>query len=271
MKSTRFLGTILCGLLGGMGLCIAMSLPSGAQVQSTTTETQGEATRSVTIQRGEIVAVNGNSVVLKMDDGSLEEFDNLSDKVTFMVDGQPVNITTAKVGMKLEKQVVRTTTPKVVTTVETVTGKVFHVQAPNYVILTLQNGENQQFAVPKGQKFMVDNRETDVWGLRKGAVVSVQRVTEVPQTVVTEEIRRTGSAPPPPPAPQPGLPILIVVTQPAPPPVETTPDSQPKALLATLPKTASNTPLIGLLGAFLCGCALVLRAGRKIIASGHRS
>ena len=55
-----------------------------------------------------------------------------------------------------------------VTTIQTVTGKVWHVTPPLIVILTLENNENQAFKIPDGQKFMVDGTETDAWGLKKG-------------------------------------------------------------------------------------------------------
>ena len=263
MMSTRLSKTIWRSLLGGGALCMASILPSAAQVQSEKTVTHGEATREVTIQRGEIVYISGNTVVLKMEDGSLKEFDNVSDGVSFMVDGKPVNIHNAKVGMKLEKQTITTTTPRVVTTVETVTGKVWHVTPPNKVILTLENGQNQEFTIPKGQKFTIDGRETDAFGLKKGMRVSAQRVTEVPETVVAQEVKRTGIAPPPPPPPKPDVPILVVVARPAPPaPVETAAEAAPK----NLPKTASELPLIGLLGALLCVLSL-MPMGIRMLAS----
>jgi len=139
------------------------------------------------------------------------------------------------------------------TTVETVTGKVWHVIPPNHVVLTLENGQNQEFTIPKGQKFMIDGRETDAWGLRKGMRVSAQRVTEVPETMVAQEVRRTGIAPPPPPPPRQDVPILVVVSHPAPPaataPLETAvAEPTPKKL----PKTASNLPIIELTGVFFC-------------------
>jgi len=180
-----------------------------------------------------------------------------------MVDGKPVNIRNAKVGMKLEKQTVTTTTPKVVTTVETVTGTVWHVNPPSSVILTLENGQNQQFKIPKGQKFTVDGRETDAWGLKKGMKVAAQRVTEVPETVVAQRIKRTGVAPPPPPPPNPDVPILVVVAQPAPAPAEA---AAAEPAPTKLPKTASDLPLIGLVGALLCSLSLTL-ATIRVIAS----
>jgi hypothetical protein len=234
-------------------------------VQTSKTESHGDAIREVTVERGEIVYINGNTVVIKMEDGTLRQFDNVPESVTFMVDGQPVNINNAKVGMKLEKQTVKTTRPKVVTTVETVTGKVWHVSPPSTVILTLENGQNQQFTIPKGQKFTVDGVETDAFGLKKGMKVSAQRVTEVPETVVAHEVERTGSAPPKPQAPTQGVPILILVAQPTP-PVETAEAAPKKSEAAPkkLPTTASNVPLIGLLGALFCGLSLMAMTIRML-------
>jgi len=261
MISTRLSKTMLRGLLGGGALCFALSLPSVAQVQTTKTETHGEATREVSVERGEIVYLNGNSLVVRMENGSLREFDNVPETSTFMVDGKPVHIADAKVGMKLEKQTVRITKPKVVTTVETVTGKVWHVSPPNHVILTMENGENQKFTIPKGQKFTVDGVDTDAFALKKGMNVTAQRITEVPETVMEHEVKISGTAPPTPAAPTPGVPILIVVAQPTP-PVEAAEATAKKSLTTEepapkkLPTTASELPLIGLLGVLFCGLSL---------------
>jgi len=90
---------------------------------------------------------------------------------------------------------VTTTTPQVVTTVESVTGKVFHVTPPLSVILTLENGQNQEFKIPNGQKFMVDGTETDAWGLKEGMVVTATKIVEEPETVVTKQKLVTGTMP----------------------------------------------------------------------------
>lgn len=260
MIPTRFSRTILLGLLSGSAFGMAFVLPLTGQVQTSKTETAGEAVKDVKIERGEIIYVNGNSVVIRMDDGTLKHFDNVPDSVTFMVDGKPVNIHGAKVGMKVEKQTITTTTPRVVTTVETVTGKVWHVTPPSRVILTLENGENQEFKIPKGQKFMVDGRETDAFGLKQGMRVSAQRVTEVPETVVAQEIKRTGSAPPPPPAPKQDVPILVVVARPTPAPIQTAaaePTTPAEPAPKKLPRTGSDLPVLGLIGTCLCLLSLM--------------
>ena len=90
--------------------------------------------------------------------------------------------------------------------------------------------------------------------------VSATKVTEVPETVVDQERTVTGTMPPPDPLAD--LPILVVlVDDPAldPAPVETAavaPDA--------LPKTASQLPLIGMLGALALVSGLALRAFRAL-------
>jgi hypothetical protein len=263
MISKKFSRTILSGLVGGGILCLALSIPAAAQVQTQKTEASGETARSVEVQRGEIIYVNGNSVVVKMEDGELKHFDNVPDSVTITVDGRQLNVHQLKAGMKVERQTITSSTPRVITTVETVTGKVFHVQAPNSVILTLENGENQRFKIPQGQKFTINGQETDAFGLKKGMTVSAQRVTEVPETVVAQEVKRTGKMPPPPPQPQADVPILVASAPPAPAaPVETAAAAEPAP--EKLPKTASDLPLVGILGVFLCAISLMGMAIRRV-------
>lgn len=262
MISIRSSKTITRGLLAGGALCVAFSLPAAAQVKSTETAEHGTPTKQVTVQRGEVVYVSGNNVVIKMEDGLLRDFYNVPESTTVTVDGKQLNVHQIKVGMKIEKQVITTTTPRVITKVETVTGKVWHVNAPSTVILTLEDGTNQSFKVPMNQKFTINGVETDVFGLKKGMVVSAQKVTEVPETVVTQQAKMTGTMPPPPPAPKADVPVLIF-TAPAPAPVETA-SAEPAP--TKLPKTASELPLLGLLGMLLCGLYLFSKVGRKLVS-----
>jgi RNase P/RNase MRP subunit p29 len=264
MISTKFSKAILRGLLGGGALCIAFSLTASGQVQTQTKTTAGTPTKEIKVQRGEIVYVSGNSVVIKMEDGSLQHFDNVPDSVTVTVDGKQLNVHQVQPGMKIEKQVITTTTPRMITTIKTVTGTVWHVSPPTSVTLTLENGKNQRFKIPKGQKFTVNGQETDAWGLKKGMKIDAQQVIEQPETVVAQEITRTGTMPPPPPPPKPDVAILILVAAPeAPAPVET---AAAEPAPAKLPKTASDLPLIGLLGVLFCGISLVAMAIRGTVS-----
>jgi hypothetical protein len=264
MISIRSSKTITWGLLAGGVLCVAFSMPTAAQVKSTESVEHGAPTKQVTVQRGEVIYVSGNDVVIKMEDGLVRNFFNVPESTTVTVDGKQLNVHQIKVGMKIEKQVITTTTPKVITKVETVTGKVWHVNAPSTVILTMEDGTNQSFKVPMNQKFTIDGVETDVFSLKKGMVVSAQKITEVPETVVTQQAKMTGTMPPPPPAPKADVPVLIFAAPaPAPAPVQTA-SAEPAP--TKLPKTASELPLLGLLGMLLCGLYLFSKVVRKLAA-----
>jgi len=265
MISTKFSKAVLRGLLCGGVLCIAFALTASGQVQTDTkTAAAGAPTSTVKVERGEVVYVSGNSCVIKMEDGTLRHFDNVPESTTVTVDGKQLNIHQIQPGMKIERQVITTTTPKLITTVKTVTGTVWHVSPPTSVILTLENGKNQQFKIPKGQKFTVNGQETDAWGLKKGMKIDAQQVIEQPETVVAQEIKRTGTMPPPPPPPKPDVAILILVAAPAAPaPVET---AAAEPAPAKLPKTASDLPLIGLLGVLFCGISLLTMAIRGTVS-----
>lgn len=266
MISTRFSKTVMHGLLAVGALCIAFTLTASGQVQTqTSTAPTGAPTHSVKVERGTVVYVSGNNCVIKAEDGTLRHFDNVPDSVTVTVGGKQLNVHQLTPGMTVERQTITTTTPRMITTVKTVTGTVWQVSPPSMVILTLDNGKNQKFTIPKGQKFTVDGQETDAFGLKKGMRIDAQQVIEQPETVITQQIKRTGIAPPPPPAPKPDVPILVVfVPVPGPPaPVETAAaEPAPKQL----PKTASDLPLIGLLGLLFCGISLSIMAVRSVLA-----
>jgi len=204
--------------------CLSCAIWVAAQVQSTTSETSHAAAVKTTVEHGEVVYVNGNDLVVKMDDGSLRHFANVPESTRIDVDGQELGIHDLKVGMKLQKTVTTTTTPKTITTVKTVTGKVWHVTPPTSVILTLDDGTNQQFKIPKDQKFNVDGQMVDAWGLKKGMKISATKVVEEPTIEVAHQQQLTGSMPPPPPPPPADTPIIIaVVTPPATPAAATGP------------------------------------------------
>jgi len=194
-------------ILLAVGLFLTFTMSMMAQVQSQTTTTKEPFTKIVEVEKGEVVYVSGHDLILKMADGTIRHV-VVPDTATATVDGKQIGIHDVKVGMKLQKTISTTTTPTTITQVDTVTGKVFHVTPPLSVILTLDDGTNQEFKIPEGQKFDVDGQMVDAWGLREGMKVSATKVTETPETVVTQKAKVTGTMPPPPPA---NIPILFVV------------------------------------------------------------
>ena len=238
-------------------VCLASTLNVSAQVDTKTTTTSSQAP-SVTTQteNGEVVTVSGNDLVVKMADGTIRHFENVPEDAKITVDGKELGIHDLKPGMKLERTITTTTTPKTIKTVQSVTGTVWFVSPPNSVILSLQDGSNQEFKIPKNQKFNVDGQMVDAFGLRKGMIISATKVVEEPETVVEHQRQLTGSMPPPPPPPPADQLILIVMM------ARATPPPAPSEPAQELPKTGSLLPLIGLSGALTLAAGLGLRAVR---------
>jgi hypothetical protein len=244
-------------LLAAATICVSFAGSTRAQVETTTTTTKGQATKTATVERGTVVLVQGNDLVVKMDDGTIRHFPNVPENAKVYVDGQALGIHDLKPGMKLQRTITTTTTPETVKTVQTVTGTVWNVMPPNSVTLTLEDGKNQTFKIPKNQKFNVNGQMTDAWGLRNGMKINATKIVETPETVVSQQSHVTGTMPapaaapakqvaaatPPPPPPAPDVPILIAQ--------EVTP--------AALPKTGSELPLVGLLGLLSLSASLGLK------------
>jgi LPXTG-motif cell wall-anchored protein len=246
--------TVLMRLLmilavGAIGLAFTVRI--SAQVQTTTSTESKGSTHEFKVVNAEVISVEGNDLVLKMEDGSIRHIANVPESTRATVDGVEVGIHDLKPGVHLQKTIKITTTPKVITTTQTVTGKVWLVRPPVSVILTLENGENQSFTIPKGQVFIVNGQKTDVFGLKKGMVVNATKVVEEPVTVVSQQAKLTGHTPPPPTPPPADMPILIAASTPPPPPSaagSAAGSASAEATPATLPKTGSELPLIALLG-----------------------
>jgi hypothetical protein len=240
--------------VGVLGLASALSMT--AQVQTSTTTTAHKASVVTKVEKGEIVYVSGNNVVVKMEDGSLRSFDNVPDSTRVTVDGKELGVHDLQVGMKVQRTITTTTTPKTITTVKSVTGKVWHVTPPNTVILTMEDGTNQQFKIPNNQKFNVDGQTVDAWGLKKGMTISATKVVEEPITVVDQQAKVSGTMPPAPPAPPADVPVIVFVK------VASPPTEVAEAAPAALPKTGSLLPLIGFMGMLSLASAFGLKVVR---------
>jgi hypothetical protein len=242
-------------MLAATATFFACAASMSGQVQTTTSTTKGASAQDVTVERAEVVRVSGNDLIVKMEDGTIRHFPNVSESARATVDGKQVGIHDLKPGMKLQRTITVTKTPTVVTTTQSVTGKVWHVTPPNSVILTLDDGTNQKFNIPKDQKFNVDGRMTDAWGLKKGMKISATKVVEEPVDVYQHEQQVAGTMPPPPPPPPADEPILLAVVAPPPAPAA--------APAPEMPKTGSFLPLIGLLGV----CSMMSSFGLRVIRS----
>ena len=168
-----------------------------AQVRSQTTTTNGKASQRVKVERAEVVLVSGRVLVLRMEDGTIRHFANVPDSFKATVDDKQVGIYDLKAGMTLERTTTITTTPKLVKTMQTVKGRVWTVLPPSSVILTLDDGSNQRFEIPKGQKFNVEGKIVDTWGLKPGMIIKATKVVEFTATEVEQRRKLTVAVPPP--------------------------------------------------------------------------
>ena len=239
-------------------LCLAFAVSTIAQVETQTSTTTGQATKAVKIESGEVVAVEGNNLFVKMSDGSVRDFPNIPSSAKVDVDGKQLGVHQLQPGMKLQRTTVTTTTPQVITTIQTVTGKVWHVTPPLKVILTLENNENQAFKIPDGQKFTVDGKEVDAFGLKKGMMVTATKIVETPVTAVTEHTQVNGTMPA-------GQPVLIASGAPTPAPgaAGTSAAESTTAGSEKLPKTATGLPLVGVLGLLLIATSIWMTLLRR--------
>ncbi|HWO33355.1 MAG TPA: hypothetical protein VNO32_31540 [Candidatus Acidoferrum sp.] len=250
----------------------ALGVPSFAQVQAQKTTTTGNPIKEVTVEHGQVVLVEGNDLLIKMEDGSIRHIPNVPDSVRIDVDGRLLDIHQLQPGMHLHHAITTVTTPQVVTTVQNVTGKVWHVSPPSSVILHLEDGTTQSFRIPKGQKFNINGQMVDAFGLKKGMIVTATKIVEEPETLISQHKKITGTMPAPPPAPPADVPILVATAE-APAPTATA-EPPTAATPAKLPKTGSELPLVGLLGLLCLSVALgvrLLQAKLSVNAKGMRS
>jgi hypothetical protein len=191
MKSGSGWGRLSLALAAGIS-CIVFALSESVQVHTQTTTTTGKATRQVKVDRAEVILVSGNDLLLKMEDGTIRHIADVPDTFKAVVEGKEMGIYDLKAGMTLERTTTITTTPKIVKTVQTVKRKVWHVNPPSYVFLTLEDGSNQRFEIPQGQKFNVEGQTVDAWGLKPGMNITATKVVEFTATEIEQQRKADG-------------------------------------------------------------------------------
>jgi len=193
-----------------IAVCVMLTIAMAAQVETGTTIQTGAPTQQVQVDRAEVVYVAGNDLVIRMDNGQIEHV-VVPNGVTVTVEGKELSVHDLKPGMRLQQTITTTSAPTTVTTVKTVEGTVSQVRPPNFVTLDLANGKRQRFRIPSGQKFTINGKETDAFGLRDGMKLSATAITETSGLMTKQEVERTGQMPPPPAIPPMRSALLISV------------------------------------------------------------
>lgn len=261
MKTSNLKSRMSIQLGAAVMLCTLAAAGAWAQDTSSTTIKHGPASYDTQVKNAEVVYVEGNDLVLRVDNGRLEHL-VVPDSDRFLIDGKEVGVNELTPGTKLTQTITTTTTPRYVTTVRNIKGKVWHVNAPRNVIVTLPGGNNQIFDLPSHAKFTIHGEPKTVFDLRKGMDLEATVITDSEETVMSQSKSVVGQAP----VAAPREIGLLLVLQPwhVPPAPQMAEASQQAA--PELPETASLFPLMGLLGSAAVALSLGLTTVRRAVA-----
>ena len=161
--------------------------PAAAQESKTPTVTTA-------VLKGTVVQVEGNDLLVRMSTGELRNF-NVPATRKFVIDGKELSVHQLQPGTTLTATVTTVTGPGTIQTKSVQSARVWFVSPPT-VILTMPSGENKQFTVKDTVRIMVNGKPGTVRDLRKGDVISVQKVVEEPSVEIATNTTVVGHAPP---------------------------------------------------------------------------
>ena len=233
-----------------------------AQAPTTTTETKAF----------EVIAVDGNALVVKLPEGTKEL--TVPEDFRFTVDGQQLSVRELKPGMKGTAVVTTKTTMHPVTVTEVKEGTVRQVSGSSMIVQTPEGFKmfTQSEVDKRAVKIMRHGEPAQVSEFHTGDKLTATIITSKPPRVVTEkEVNATLAA-------QGGAPAAQkpAATSGAAPAASAAPPAAPAsagetagapAAAKALPKTASSLPLVGVvgIGAILAAAALALRRRRAAL------
>jgi sortase A len=229
---------------------------AAAQDSTVTTVAHGQSSFDTQVKNAEVIYAEGNDLVLKLENGRVEHL-VVPDSDKFTIDGKKLSVQELVPGTKLTQTITTTTTPRYVNTVRTIEGKVWHVNAPQSVILTLPDNTNQIFNIPSHAKFTVNGEEKTAFDLKKGMKIKATIVSDEEHTIIESNKVASGRAPRIIATPREVGVLLFAMPEP---PVMLADAGKPAE---TLPATGSSLPLVGLLGALTIALSLGLRAVRQ--------
>jgi len=246
----------------------SMVAPSLAQDVTAASVHHHSPSYETEVRHSKIVYVEGNDLVLKLEDGKVEHL-VVPDSDRFVIDGKSVSVTELKPGTTLTQTITTVTTPRYVNSVRVLKGKIWHINKPNTVILTLPDGTNQSYKIPNHATVTVDGRPASVFDLKKGHMLQATIVTDEPQSIVARHKTVVGQGPAPALPPLAGVLLFRSVAPTTLPAVASESTQEPvtvaseETLPKVLPKTGSPIPLVALVGVLVILTSLGMGAVRK--------
>ena len=257
--------TIICIGCALLAFVCVMTMSIAAQdiTHPSTTRTVGEPTHEIAtgVKNAEVIHVSNHQIVVKLENGRMEFLDLPNENSTFQIDGKDLTVHELKPGMKLSQEIHTVTTPQEVTTLRTVNGKVWQINAP-HLILMFPDNKTKAYTVPDGIVFRVNGQNKTVFDLRKGMKIDATVLTVAPVNITERHHVYTGQSPTPEVAFE-GPVLLESSTREVPSLVASVDPPKP----AELPKTASTLPLVGAFGLLCLSLFMLL----EIIGRRQRS
>jgi hypothetical protein len=234
----------LCGIVLAAAFVGVTATASQAQQTSTSSETK----------KFEILAVDGNNLVVSLPEGTKEL--TVPDDFRFTVNGQSLSVHELKPGMKGTATVTTQTTVTPVTVTEVKNGTVYDKTGGSIIVHTPEGFKmfSQGDMDKRGVKIMKRGQPVDLADLNKGDKLTATIVTSKPPKVMTQKEVQAS----------------VPTAAAAAPPVATTGSSAPPPAAAsaaparTLPKTASSRPLVALMSVLSLAMGLALTFRRRL-------
>ena len=260
MKRMSKRWTHLLGLFAFAAAAVFLVGSANAQQKTVEERPAGPHEVQVELVHSTVVAVDGNHLVTRLENGRVEAI-LVPEDFRFHLDGQTLSVHELQPGMVLTETITTTAKPTIVRTVEITEGTVWHAGG-NTLIIRDHFNKMQTYHVPAWATVELEGERVNVNQLRHGQHVTATIITEEPVTYAERESRTTVRHPAKPAVEK--APVKPTVEeQPAEEqPAEEQPAEEPQQ---ELPKTASPLPLAGGLGALLLLVSLGLKTVRKSV------
>jgi LPXTG-motif cell wall-anchored protein len=232
-------------------VCLAAPAAAASAQQSTTTSET---------KHFQVISVEGNKVVAKLPEGAREI--TVPEDFRFTVDGRQVSVHELQPGMKGTAKITTITTVTPVTVTEVRNGEVMQASGSSIIVKSANGIKmfNEGDIAKRNVTILKDGKPASIADFHTGDRLTATIVTEKPPKVMTQrqvQAVLTGATPTATTGAAPAAPAAAASAAATPAP------HTGAAPARKLPKTASQVPLLGLLGALSLAIALGLSLGRR--------